>query len=41
MGLLGVTCVDQLDASYVERADPVTPPHEMSAWPNLPGDRLI
>jgi glycolate oxidase len=41
MALLGVTCVDQLEASYVERSDPVTLPHEMSAWPNLPGERLV
>jgi isopentenyl diphosphate isomerase/L-lactate dehydrogenase-like FMN-dependent dehydrogenase len=41
MALLGVTCVDQLDSSYVERTDPVMLPHEMSAWPNLPGDRLV
>ena len=41
MGLLGVTCVDQLDASYVTRAEPVTPPHEMSAWVNMPGGRLL
>jgi glycolate oxidase len=41
MALLGVTCVDQLDASYVENSDPVMLPHEMSAWPNLPGERLL
>jgi isopentenyl diphosphate isomerase/L-lactate dehydrogenase-like FMN-dependent dehydrogenase len=41
MALLGVTRVDQLDASYIERSDPVTLPHEMSAWPNLPGERLL
>jgi isopentenyl diphosphate isomerase/L-lactate dehydrogenase-like FMN-dependent dehydrogenase len=40
LALLGVTCVEQLDASYVERSDPVMLPHEMSAWPNLPGERL-
>ena len=41
MALLGVTRVDQIDASYVEKSDPVMLPHEMSAWPNLPGQRLI
>jgi len=41
MALLGVTCIDQLDASYVEKSDPVMLPHEMSAWPNLPGERLV
>ena len=41
MGLLGVTSVDQLSTRYVTRADAVTPPHEMSAWTNLPGGRLL
>jgi glycolate oxidase len=39
LGLLGVSCVDALDASYVTRADPVVSPHEMSAWVNMP--RLV
>ena len=41
MGLLGVTNVGQLNEKYVRRAEPVTPPHEMSGWPNLPGSRLL
>ncbi len=41
MGLIGVTSLDQLDASYVTRAMPVTLPHEMSAFPHLPGGRLV
>jgi isopentenyl diphosphate isomerase/L-lactate dehydrogenase-like FMN-dependent dehydrogenase len=41
MALLGVTSVSQLDPSYVEKSDPVVLPHEMSAWPNLPGGRLM
>ena len=41
LALLGVTSVHQLDASYVERSDPVLLPHEMSAWPNMPGERLV
>lgn len=36
MGLLGVTSLDQLGPEYVCRAEPVTPPHEMSAWVNMP-----
>ena len=41
MGLLGVTSVDQLNTSYLRPAHPTTPPHEMSAWVNLPGNRLV
>jgi isopentenyl diphosphate isomerase/L-lactate dehydrogenase-like FMN-dependent dehydrogenase len=41
MGLLGVRCVDELDASYVTRAEPVTPPHEMSAWVSLAEHRIV
>jgi glycolate oxidase len=41
MGLLGVTSMDQLDASYLTKAEPVTLPHEMSAWVNMPGGRLL
>jgi isopentenyl diphosphate isomerase/L-lactate dehydrogenase-like FMN-dependent dehydrogenase len=40
MGLLGITCVDQLSPKYVTRAESVTPPHEMSAWTNMPGTRI-
>ncbi len=40
MGLLGVTSVDQLTPDLLKRAEPVTPPQEMSAWPNLPGGRV-
>lgn len=36
MGLLGVTSIDQLNAKYVCRAEPVIPPHEMSMWSNMP-----
>jgi isopentenyl diphosphate isomerase/L-lactate dehydrogenase-like FMN-dependent dehydrogenase len=35
MGLLGVTSVDQLNPSYLHRAEPVTQPHEMSSWVNM------
>jgi isopentenyl diphosphate isomerase/L-lactate dehydrogenase-like FMN-dependent dehydrogenase len=41
MGLLGVTSIDQLTANYVCRAEPVTPAHEMSAWVNMAGGRLL
>ena len=40
MGLLGVTSIDQLSPSFVSKAEPVTHPHEMSAWVNMPGGRL-
>ncbi len=41
MGLLGVTSFPQLDASYIAKAMPVRLPHEMSAFPHLPGERII
>jgi glycolate oxidase len=41
MGLLGVTRVDQINASYVCKAPPVSLAHEMSAFPHMPGGRLI
>jgi glycolate oxidase len=40
MGLLGVTSIDQLGPAYLRKAEPVTPPHEMSSWPGLPGGRI-
>ncbi len=41
MGLLGVTRVDQLKPSYVCPGAPVAFAHEMSAFPHLPGGRLL
>jgi len=41
MGLLGVTRMDQLTPSYVCQAEPVAPAHEMSAWTNMPGGRIL
>jgi hypothetical protein len=41
MGLLGVTRLDQLTDRYVCRAEPVTPAHEMSAWVNMAGGRIL
>ena len=40
MGLMGVTSLDQLGPEYLCAAEPVTMPHEMSAWPNIPGERI-
>ena len=40
MALLGVTTLDQLGPEYVCPAEPVTAPHEMSSWPNIPGGRI-
>ncbi|MFQ6030197.1 MAG: alpha-hydroxy acid oxidase, partial [Dehalococcoidia bacterium] len=41
MGLLGVTSIDQLTKAHLRVAEPTTLPHEMSAWVNLPGDRIL
>ena len=41
MGLLGVTSIEQLNPGYLRPAEPVTAPHEMSAWVNLPGGRVL
>ena len=41
MGLLGVTSIDQLDPSYVCEDEAVIAPHEMSAWTNMPGGRIL
>jgi len=41
MALAGLTSMDKLTPAYVTRADPVTPPHEMSSWVNKPIDRII
>ncbi|HEY3118395.1 MAG TPA: alpha-hydroxy acid oxidase, partial [Chloroflexota bacterium] len=40
MALLGVTRLDQLDSSYLCAAEPVTFPHEMSAFVNLPESQV-
>ena len=40
MALLGVTRVDQINAKHVCKAPPVTVPHEMSAFPRMPGGCL-
>lgn len=41
MGLIGVTCTQQLSPTYIAKAEPVTWPHEMSAWVNMPGGRIL
>jgi glycolate oxidase len=41
MGLLGVTKLGEITPNHVCKVDPVAPAHEMSAWPNLPGSRLL
>ncbi len=41
MGLLGVTRLDDLTPAYVCQGEPVIPAHEMSAWVNMPGGRIL
>lgn len=41
MGLIGVTNLAQLDGSYITKVLPVRLPHEMSAFPHLPGERIL
>lgn len=41
MELMGVTSIDQLKPSFVCKAEPTTQPHEMSAWVNMPGGRIL
>ena len=41
MGLIGVTSISQVTPQYVCKAEPVTPPHEMSAWVNMPVGRIL
>jgi len=40
MGLLGVTRIDQINATHVCKSYPVTFPHEMSAFSYMPGGQL-
>ena len=40
MGLTGLTSIAQATPKYVCKATPVTPPHEMSSWVNMPVDRI-
>lgn len=40
MGLCGLKRIDEVTPSYVCKAEPVTWPHEMSSWVNMPEDRF-
>jgi glycolate oxidase len=40
MALCGLPSISQVTPNYVCRAEPVTPPHEMSSWVNMPVDRI-
>ena len=41
MEFLGVTRLDQLGAAHLCKVQPMDPPHEMSAFPHMPGGRLL
>jgi isopentenyl diphosphate isomerase/L-lactate dehydrogenase-like FMN-dependent dehydrogenase len=41
MGLTGLTSMSQVTPKYVCKAEPVTPPHEMSGWVNMPVGRIL
>lgn len=41
MGLLGVTRLEELNEKYLCKVQPLTPPHEMSAFPHMPGGQLL
>lgn len=41
MALAGLPSLGHLTPSFVCKADPVTPPHEMSAWVNMPVGRIL
>ncbi len=41
MGLLGITRLDQLNSNFLCKVQPLTPPHEMSAFPHMPGGQLV
>ena len=36
MGLLGTPSLKDLNPRFLRAAEPVTPPHEMSGWVNMP-----
>ena len=40
MALTGLTSMEQVSSKYVCKAEPVTPPHEMSSWVNMPVGRI-
>jgi hypothetical protein len=41
MGLTGLISMSQVTPKYVCKAEPVTLPHEMSAWVNMPVGRIL
>jgi|TARA_B100001971_G_scaffold64634_1_gene59454 glycolate oxidase len=41
MGLLGTPSISDITSDYVCPAEPVTAPHEMSSWVNMPVDRIM
>jgi glycolate oxidase len=41
MGLVGVTRLDQLTSNHLCKVQPIGPAHEMSAFPHMPGGRLL
>lgn len=41
MALLGITHLDQLNSTYLCKVQPLTPSHEMSAFPHMPGGQLF
>ena len=41
MGLVGVKKLNELNSSYITTTMPVRMAHEHSAFPHLPGERLV
>ena len=41
MGLMGVTSIGQLTKARIRPAEATTLPHEMSAWVNMPEERIL
>ena len=41
MGLMGITSIDQLTPARICPAEATTLPHEMSAWVNMPEQRIL
>ena len=41
MGLLGVRSMAELTSAHICQGAPVTPPHEMSAFPYIPGGQIV
>lgn len=41
MALLGITRLDQLNRAYLSKVQPMSPAHEMSAFPHMPGGQLL